>query len=109
MGKFLIKTGRDGRKYFILVAGNGEPILSSEGYAGLTGCKRGVASVSKNAIDNTKFQKRTGRNGKYYFVLYAANKRVIGKSEMYGTERACDNGISSVIRNVVNAIIENEK
>lgn len=106
MGKFIIKTGKDGQKYFNLKAGNGEVILSSEGYSGLTGCKKGIASVMKNGIDKTKFEKKTAKNGKFFFTLLAVNKKVIGKSEMYESEKACDNGITSVMRNAGNAAIE---
>ena len=106
MGKFIIKTGKDGQRYFNLLAGNGESILSSEGYAGLTGCKKGIASVMKNGTDKTKFEKKKSKNGKFFFVLLAVNKQVIGKSEMYETEKACDNGIASVMRNAGNATIE---
>lgn len=109
MGKFVIKTGKDGQRYFNLVAGNGEPILSSEGYAGLSGCKKGIASVMKNGTDKAKFEKKTAKNGKFFFVLYAVNMQVIGKSEMYETERACDNGIASVMRNAGTATIEFQK
>lgn len=109
MGKFIIKTGKDGQKYFNLKAGNGEVILSSEGYTGLTGCKKGIASVMKNGIDKTKFEKKAAKNGKFFFVLLAVNKQVIGKSEMYETEKARDNGIASVVKNAGNATVETEK
>lgn len=109
MGKFIIKTGKDGQKYFNLKAGNGEVILSSEGYSGITGCKKGIASVQKNGTDKTKFEKKTAKNGKCFFVLHAANARVIGKSELYESEKARDNGIASVMKNAPTATTENEK
>ena len=83
MGIFVIKTGKDGQKYFNLKAGNGEVILSSEGYTGISGCKKSIASVIKNGTDATKFGKKIAKNGKTFFVLHAVNKQVIGKSEMY--------------------------
>lgn len=106
MGKFIIKKGKDGQRYFNLKAGNGEVILSSEGYTGLTGCKKGIASVMKNGTDKTKFEKKTAKNGKFFFTLSAVNKQIIGKSEMYESEKACDTGIASVMRNVNGASIE---
>jgi uncharacterized protein len=109
MGKFIVKTGKDGQRYFNLKAGNGEIILSSEGYTGLTGCKKGIASVMKNGTNKANFEKKTAKNGKTFFVLLAANKKVIGKSEMYETEKARDNGIASVIKNAGKATVENEK
>ena len=109
MGKFVIKTGKDGQKYFNLKAGNGEIILSSEGYVNISGCKKGIASVMKNGIDAAKFEKKTAKNGKPFFTLHAVNKQVIGKSELYESEAARDNGIASVMRNAGGATIEIEK
>jgi uncharacterized protein len=106
MGKYIIKSGKDGQKYFNLKAGNGEVILSSEGYTAMSGCKKGIASVTKNGVDKTKFEKKTAKNGKPFFTLLAANKKVIGKSELYETEKARDNGIASVIKNATNSSIE---
>lgn len=106
MGKFIIKTGKDKQKYFNLKAGNGEVILSSEGYTAMGGCKKGIASVMKNGADKTKFEKKVAKNGKPFFVLKAVNKQVIGKSEMYETEKARDNGIASVIKNAPAATVE---
>jgi uncharacterized protein len=108
MGKFIIKTGKDGQKYFNLKAGNGEVILSSEGYSNTTGCKKGIASVQKNGTDKSKFEKKTAKNSKCFFVLHAANARVIGKSELYESEKARDNGIASVMKNAPRATTENE-
>lgn len=106
MGKFVIKTGKDGQFYFNLHAGNGEIILSSEGYTTKPSCKNGIASVKKNAADATKFEKAVSKNGKSYFNLKAGNHQVIGKSEMYESEKACNNGIASVKKNASGAKIE---
>jgi uncharacterized protein len=106
MGKFVIKTGKDGQFYFNLKAGNGETILSSEGYTSKPSCKKGIASVKKNAADATKFVTATAKNGKPYFTLIAGNRQVIGKSEMYESDKACSNGIASVKKNAPGATIE---
>lgn len=106
MGKFVIKTGKDGQFYFNLKAGNGETILSSEGYTTKTSCKKGIASVMKNSADAAKFVKAVAKNGKPYFTLIAVNRQVIGKSEMYESDKACDGGIASVRKNSPDAKIE---
>jgi uncharacterized protein YegP (UPF0339 family) len=106
MGKFVIKTGKDGQFYFNLKASNGEIILSSEGYTTKPSCKNGIASVKKNAADTSKFEKAVSKNGKPYFNLRAGNRQVIGKSEMYESEKACNNGIASVKKNAPGAKIE---
>ena len=47
--KFEIYTDKAGEIRFRLKAANGEPILASEGYSSMSGCKNGIESVRKNA------------------------------------------------------------
>jgi uncharacterized protein YegP (UPF0339 family) len=47
-GKFVITTGKDNKFYFNLKAGNGEVILTSQGYKDKAGCLNGIESVKKN-------------------------------------------------------------
>jgi uncharacterized protein YegP (UPF0339 family) len=47
MGKFVTKTGNNGQYYFNLVAGNGQVILSSEGYTTTAARQNGIDSVKK--------------------------------------------------------------
>lgn len=49
--KFEIYKDKAGEFRFRLKARNGEPVLASEGYASKDGCKNGIASVRKNAVD----------------------------------------------------------
>ncbi len=99
MGKFTVKTGKDGQFYFNLKAGNGEIILASEGYTTKAACLNGIESVNKNASDASKFNKLVSKNEKPYFTLKAGNGEVIGNSEMYESVGARDNGIESVMSN----------
>ena len=48
MGKFVIRKTNTGIK-FDLKAGNGEVIATSEVYASAAACRKGIASVQKNA------------------------------------------------------------
>jgi len=106
-GKFVCKTGKDGKRYFNLKAGNGQVILSSQGYASDASCQNGIESVRKNAAAD-RFEKLESKDGKPYFVLKATNGQVIGKSEMYESMRACDNGIASVKKNAPDATVAEE-
>lgn len=47
--RFEMKKQTNGKPYFILKAGNGEPIGKSEAYESDSACKNGVSSVMKNA------------------------------------------------------------
>ena len=49
--KFEIYTDKAGETRFRLKAANGEIILASEGYSSMSGCKNGIESVRKNAVD----------------------------------------------------------
>ncbi|MBQ3661535.1 MAG: YegP family protein [Firmicutes bacterium] len=51
--KFEIYTDKAGETRFRLKAANGEPILASEGYSSMSGCKNGIESVRKNADSET--------------------------------------------------------
>ena len=96
-GKFEVYKDKKGEFRFRLKAGNGETILASEGYKDKTGAVNGIEAVKKNSDLLARFEKKTSSSGKPYFVLKAANHQVIGNSEMYSSEAACDNGIKSVM------------
>ncbi|WP_257657415.1 YegP family protein [Parapedobacter lycopersici] len=106
MGKFVVKTAKNGQFHFALKAGNGETILSSEMYNSKASLKNGIKSVKENASKDERYEKKTSTNGKHYFVLKAGNHQVIGNSEMYESASGRDNGISSVKKNAPEAGIE---
>ncbi len=122
-GKFVISR-IDGKLRFDLKAGNGEMILSSQPYASLASCKKGIESIRTNAIKapvedqtidgfttekNPKFEIYEYRNGDYRFRLKAKNGQLIGSGERYKSKAACQNGIESIKKNSVEAIILEEK
>lgn len=107
MGKFVLFTGANGDTYFNLKAGNGEVILSSQGYNSPGSARNGIVSVKKNAQDDDRYERKTASNGSPFFVLKAVNGEIIGKSEMYTSTAAMENGIASVKKNAPTAEIEN--
>jgi uncharacterized protein YegP (UPF0339 family) len=117
MGKFLIKKTKTGIK-FDLKATNGQVIATSEVYTTKAACKKGIASVAKNAVianvedqtvegfetlKNPKFELYTDKKGEFRFRLKAKNGQIVAVSEGYKTMKACVNGIKSVQKNVVDA------
>ncbi|MBT8239420.1 MAG: YegP family protein [Croceitalea sp.] len=105
MGKFEIKTDKSGQYRFNLKAGNGQVILSSEGYSTKAACENGIESVRKNCKDDGRFERKTASNGSPFFNLKASNGQVIGKSEMYSSTSAMENGIASIKKNAPSASI----
>ncbi|MDQ1098298.1 MULTISPECIES: YegP family protein [Chryseobacterium] len=99
MGKFII-TQRVNKEYqFNLKAGNGETILTSEGYVQKASCLKGIESVRVNSNNDSKFDRRMSTNSKPYFVLKAGNGEIIGKSQLYNDSFSMERGIASVKAN----------
>jgi len=122
-GKFVIREIKEGF-LFDLKAANGEVILSSQVYSSLASCKNGIESVRQNAPDaavedqtiegftqerNPKFEIYLYKNGDYRFRLNAKNGQVIGSGERYKSKTGCQNGIESIKKNSVYAVIVEEK
>ena len=120
MGKFIIKTVKTGL-VFNLKAGNGEVIATSEVYTTEANCKKGIASVQKNAPianlenqtiegfsaeKNPKFEVYQDKKGEYRFRLKATNGQIIAVGEGYTTLKSCLNGVESVRKNAADAKIE---
>jgi uncharacterized protein YegP (UPF0339 family) len=104
--EFQVTKGKDDHFYFSLTAKNGQVVFSSQGYTSKDGCKAGIASVKKNASNKKHFDRLDAKDGKHYFVLKAANSKVIGKSQMYTTKDSMENGIDSTKENAKTAKIE---
>lgn len=119
MGKFIIKTTNTGVK-FDLKAPNGEVIATSEVYVAEANCRKGIASVIKNAPmaaieDQTvegfakekhpKFEVYLDKAGEYRFRLKATNGQNICHSEGYKAMASCMNGIESVRKNAADSEI----
>ena len=123
MGKFIIRKTNTGLT-FNLKAGNGEVIATSEVYKTEASCRKGIASVQKNApvakVENQtvegfalekhpKFEIYTDKSGEYRFRLKATNGQIIAVSQSYTALASCANGVESVKKNAADAAIEYEK
>ncbi len=95
-GKFEVYKDQAGEFRFRLKAGNGQVILSSEGYKSHASCLKGVESVKTHAPDDNRYERKATNSGKPMFNLKASNGQVIGTSQSYESEAARDKGITSV-------------
>lgn len=107
-GKFEIYKDKAGGIRFRLKSGNGENVLSSEGYASKSGAMNGVKSVQKNCGDAACFVKKETKSGKFRFNLKAKNHQVIGTSQSYDSASGRDNGIKAVARAAKGAKIDDQ-
>ena len=108
-GKFEIKEGKNGKFRFNLKSSNGQIVLSSESYDSRSGAMSGIESVRKNAGDDSRFERKTAKDGSAFFILKAGNGEPIGKSEMYASKRSMENGIVSVGKNAADAAVVDAK
>ncbi len=122
MGKFVMAKTKTGIK-FNLKATNGEIIATSEVYKAEASCKKGIASVVKNAPiaaledqtvegfkveKNPKFEVYTDKAGEFRFRLKATNGQIIAVGEGYKKKASCLNGIESIRKNAPDAPIVKE-
>ena len=107
-GTFEIKKAKDGEFFFHLKAGNGQIILASEMYTEKPSAENGIASIKKNASDDSRYERKDTKNGHYMFNLKAANHQVIGTSQTYKTAETRDEGIASVKANAPSAPVHDE-
>lgn len=97
-GSFELYQDKSGGFRFRLKAGNGEIVLSSEGYTAKASAHKGIASVQKNGGAKQNFTKTETKSGKFRFNLKAKNHQVIGTSQSYDSASSRDNGIAAVGR-----------
>ena len=104
-GKFELKKSASGQFMFNLKAANNQVILTSELYTEKAGAQNGIESVKQNAGTDANYERKTSKKGEPFFVLKAPNGQIIGKSEMYASAKAMENGIASVKANAPGASV----
>lgn len=97
--KYELKKTSNGEYLFNLKAGNGEIVLTSERYVSKSGAQGGIEAVRVNSPIDSRYDRRTSSAEQPYFVLKAGNGEIIGRSEMYSSTAARENGIQSVKSN----------
>ena len=103
--QFEFKNSENGKLMFNLKAENNQVILTSELYSDKTAAQNGIDSVKKHAGVDGNYERKTSAGKEPYFVLKAVNGQVIGKSEMYSSPSALENGIASVKANAPSAVV----
>lgn len=107
-GSYVLEKNDGGKFYFNLKAGNHEVILTSQMYADKGGAMNGIESCRTNGVMDERFERKTAKDDSPFFSLTAANGQNIGKSEMYKSEAARDNGIESVKKNAADAELKDQ-
>lgn len=106
-GWFELSKSSDNQFRFVLKAGNGEIILTSELYTTKSSAENGIHSVQTNSSLDERYEKKVAANGKFHFNLKAANHQVIGTSQLYASAQGRDTGIASVKNNGSTTVLKN--
>jgi hypothetical protein len=105
VGKFEILKAGDGRFAFRLKAANGHTLLNSETYTTKAAAENATAAVQRYCADETAYERLITEDGSHYFQVRAANGQVLARSDVYTTEPGLDEGIASVRRIAVEAML----
>ncbi|MBN7138164.1 hypothetical protein A7A76_03525 [Lysobacter enzymogenes] len=98
-GKYVVSKQNNGQYHFVLKAGNGQVILSSESYKLKASALEGIESVRKNSQIDARYERKQAADGRLYFLLTASNGQPIGNSQMYKDASGREGGIASVKEN----------
>ena len=90
-----------GQYKYSLKAGNGEVLLKSKLYTTKAAVINSIGVTRKQIQGIDNYQLLTAKNGSYYFNLLASNKRILGTSILYTTERARQRAIDSTSLDII--------
>jgi uncharacterized protein YegP (UPF0339 family) len=105
MAKYVVTRTTNNQYRWVLMAGNGEKLITSETYVTKQNCLAGIAS-SRLSVADSNFKRLNSIRNEPYFNQVANNYQVLGTSEMYSSTFSRDLGIESVKKNAPNATIE---
>ena len=105
-GKFFLHPAGTAQFHWVLRAGNGETILSSQLYASVQSAKDGIQSCRTHSATDARFAKLSTRDLKSYFVLRGDDDETIGTSEMYPSDLKRDKGIATCKADAATAVMK---
>jgi len=95
VGRFELKTAKNGKFLFNLKAGNGPIILSSEPYDTRKAAASGIEAIKRSISERRRYV-RVSNRGEYHFNLKAANGEIIGESRSYRSAEDMEKDIRSL-------------
>ena len=122
MWKFIIRKNEQEEIDYVLKADDGSIVLHSRSYSSDNACRKGIASVSKNArpanvedcskdapskaVKHPKFEIYATEKGGAWFQLKATNGQVVGVSGAYPSKEDCLAAIEELRKHASEAIVD---
>jgi uncharacterized protein YegP (UPF0339 family) len=97
--RYELKVAPGPQFIFYLKAANGEVILASESYPSRSDALQAIESVRKSCSLLDRFERKQSAHFQPFFILRSANDEILGRSETYASDGACEKGIRSVMKN----------
>lgn len=91
-----IKKEKDNTYRFKLKTRNGNTLLKSISFPNKEEIDKTIVDLSPLVKDHSVFERRTDHTGKFLFNLKDRNGRIIGNSQLYGSEAGMENGIKNL-------------
>lgn len=102
-GKYQIMPDRDGYKY-ILKASNGQPLIDSESYSSLKGCKNAISRLKAN-IELAEVRIEQDKKGHFQFHVVRGT-RTVAHSANYHSKSSAQSALNSFLKFVKSDKIE---
>lgn len=94
-GTFELRQSSDNQFYFSLKASGGTTLLTGEGHPRKATAQAGIQSVKANAPLDSRYERKTSTDNRYYFTLKAANGEPLGRSLLFGTAKERDAAVEA--------------
>ena len=79
---------------FTFTSDDGKALVKSENYTAKKSALNGIASVRKNCRNDSRYELKESKNGRFFFNLKAGNGQIVGTSALFVSaderERAID-------------------
>jgi len=71
---------------FSFVNNEGQTVVKSENYSAKKSAVNGIESVKKNCQNDSRYELKEAKNGKFFFNVKASNGQVVGTSTLFASE-----------------------
>ncbi len=92
----IFQSDQDKQYYFLFQSDGGEVILNSQGYKKKSDCEKGVQAVLNNAGNAERFEAKQAEDGRFFFELSDASKKLLGTSILYKSPDEAESAIGKI-------------
>ncbi|MGB5820023.1 MAG: YegP family protein [Saonia sp.] len=103
-----IKKGADNTYRFSLKTNGGNTLLQSVDFRDEKDVKKTIGNLRPLIENHSVFERKTDHNGNFLFNLKDDKGKIIGNSQLYGSEAGMENGIKN-LKNCITTLTNSGK